>query len=86
MDKLDCFKQRQLNPDTKEPETQRVPREKGGPKDSFLRDHNLSHISMPHEWFAAFVPFSIVTKWASFTTIKACFQNAGQEGGLFEGE
>ena len=86
VDKLDRFKRRKFNPETKMPETERVPRNKGGPKSSFLREHNLDHTSMPHEWFEAFLPFSLITQWATFTNIKASFQNAGEEGGPYTGE
>ena len=86
VEKLDRFKRRKLNPETKKPETEHVRREKGGPKASFLRDHKLNHTSMPHEWFASFLPFSLIAKWATYTNIKASFQNAGEEGGPYAGE
>ena len=41
---------------------------------------------MPHQWFEAFLPFSLVAQWATFTKIKATFQNAGEEGGPYVGE
>ena len=46
----------------------------------------MKHTSMPHEWFAAFLPFTLVAKWALFTNLKASIDNAGEEGGPYAGE
>ena len=54
--------------------------ENGGPTSEFLRENNLYHTSLPHEWFEAFLPSSMTSSWTSYTNTKALMQNAGYRG------
>ena len=83
---LNRFKKQVYNKDTKKPEFDSHPRKKGRPKDAFLHDNNLDWTSRPHEWFAAFLPHSLVAKWTTFTNMKAGFQHAGKRGGPYKNE
>ena len=55
----------------------------GVPKETFLAKHCLNVHSMPHEWFAVFLPASLTRKWTTFTNTKALLANAGCEGGIY---
>ena len=59
---------------------------KGTPDQDWLDHHGLNHLSRPHCFLDAFIPFSLTAKWNSYTTMKAQQENAGElggEGGLY---
>ena len=54
--------------------------DRGRPKLDFLETNGLDFYSCPEEYFAAFVPDSLVGTWTTYTNNKAILSNAGQEG------
>ena len=78
---LTRFKRRKLDQNKRVMSEVKTVGKKGVPNQDFLDKHGLNLHSKPHEFFAAFVPFSMTAKWNSYTTIKAQQENAGELGG-----
>ena len=55
----------------------------GTPNQSWLDKHGLDHNLKPQDFYAAFVPDSLVGTWTTYTNNKAILENAGQEGKLY---
>ena len=49
------------------------------PTSEFLRENNLDHTSLPHEWFEEFLPSHMTSSWTSYTNTNALMQNPGVE-------
>ena len=80
VDKIDRFKKRKIDRATGKFIQETVKIENGGPTSEFLRENNLDHNSLPHEWFEAFLPSRMTSSWTAYTNTKALMQNAGVEG------
>lgn len=76
VDAVDKFKRSKIDEMTK-----KVPIGDGGMhKLNFLRVHCLDCHSLPHEWFAVFLPRYISGQWTTRTNSKADYANAGKKG------
>ena len=56
VDKIDRLKKRKIDRATGKFIQETVKIENGGHTSEFLRETNLDHTSLPHEWFEAFLP------------------------------
>ena len=56
VDKIDRFKKRKIYRATGKFIQETVKIENGGPTSDFLRENNLDHTSLPHEWFKELLP------------------------------
>lgn len=75
------YKRRKLNSVTRQPETEVKTVKKGRANQEFLDKNKLDHNCKPHQFFDAFLPYSLTAKWNSYSTTKAYQENAGGLGG-----
>ena len=62
-------------------ETKKIVNEKNErPNEEWLELHNLDHNSQPYQFFQAFCPDSLTSKWTTYTNRKVWLDNAGEEG------
>ena len=61
----------------------KMPLIKGGTIPEFLRENNLDHNSLPHNWFEPLLPRTLTSLCTLHTNTKALLDNAGNEGGLY---
>ena len=80
VDKIDRSKKSKIDRGTGKFIQETANNENGRPTSEFLRENNLDHTSLPHEWFEAFLPNRMTSSWTSHTKTKALMQNAGVEG------
>ena len=81
---LDRYKRRKVDARTKKVVMESHPvGDNGTPDYAFLKFHNLSTNSKPHEWFEAFLPSSVTGEWASHTNLKAMLSNSGNDGEIY---
>ena len=80
---VDRFKRQKIDRATKKLVKRAVPISSGRPREEFIKEHKLSHESLPHEWFEAFLPKKMTSTWTTFTNMKAMLANAGQEGEIY---
>ena len=61
VDKIDISKKRKIDRATGKfiQETAKI--ENGGPTSEFLRENNLDHTRLPHEWFEALLPIRMTS-------------------------
>ena len=83
VDKIDRFKKRKIDQATGKFIQETVKIENGGPTSEFLRENNLYHTSLPHEWFEVFLPSRMTSSLTSYTNTKALMQNSGVEGEIY---
>ena len=83
LDKIDRFKKRKIDRATEKFIQETVKIENGGPTSEFLRENNLGHTSLPHEWFEAFLPSRMTSSWTSYTP--RCFLSSSGIKGLKSG-
>ena len=63
VDKIDKFKKRKIDKATGKFIQETVKIDNGGPTSEFLRENNLDHTRLPHEWFEAFLPSRMTSSW-----------------------
>ena len=83
VDKIERFKKSKIERATGKLIQETVKIENGGPTSEFLRENNLDHTILPHEWSEAFLPSHMTSSWTSYTKTKALMQNAEVEGEIY---
>ena len=67
VDKIDRFKKRKIDRATGNFIKETVKIKNGGPISEFLRENDLDHTILPHEWSEAFLPSRMTSSWTSYT-------------------
>ena len=79
VDKIDRFKKMKIDRATGKFIQETVKIDNGGATSEFLRENNIDHTSLPHEWFEAFLPSRMTSSWNSYMNTKVLMYNAGVE-------